>query len=90
MKESLEGWVHLVSHRLPGIKLLEWEHIGRDEDTDSGGNDLAVQIRDLPDPLNLLELLDAVEEHLRRVSGGHGTSEQGVLVGQHHHDWLVI
>ncbi len=57
---------------------------------DGSGNDLIVQIQDLPDLLDLLALLNEVEEHLRRVAGGHGTSKQGVVVEQPHHVWFAI
>ncbi len=57
---------------------------------DSCGNDLIVQIWDLSNSLDLLALLDAVEEHFRRVAGGHGTSKQSVAVEQCHHVGFVI
>jgi hypothetical protein len=90
VEEGLEGWIHFVGHCLPHVKLLEWEHVGCDKNVDGSGNNLIVQIWDLPDLLDLLALLDAVEEHLRIVAGGHGTSKQGVVVEQRHHVWFAI
>ncbi len=90
MEEGLEGWICFVGHPLPRIKLLEWEHVGRDKNVDGCGNDLVVQIWDLPDSLDLLALLNGVEEHLRRVAGGQGTPKQGVIVEQCHHVWFAV
>jgi hypothetical protein len=90
VKECLEGWVRLAGDGLPRIEFFEQEHVGHDENTDSGINDLVVRIQDLPIMLDLLALLNAVEEHLRRVAGGHGTVEQCVLIEQSHQVWLAI
>ncbi len=91
VKECLEGWVCLAGHQLPCVKFIEQEHVGCDKNTDSGGNDLIIGIRDLPNLLDLLALLNAKEEHLRRVAGGHdGTAEQSVVIEQCHHVWLAI
>ncbi len=87
------GYVLLAinSHALNSlVKFLEQKHVGRDENTDSGGNDLVIGIQDLLDSLDLLALLNAVEEHLRRVSGGHGTVEQCVVIEQRHHVRLAV
>jgi hypothetical protein len=90
VKECLEGWVRLAGDGLPCIKFFEREHVGRDENTDSGINDLVVRIQDLLNMLDLLALLNVLEEHLRRVAGGHGTVEQCVLIEQRHQVWLAI
>jgi hypothetical protein len=90
VEEGLEGWIRFVGHCLPRVKLLEWEYVGCDKNADGRGNDLVVRTWDLPDSLDLLTLLDAVEEHLRRVAGGQGTPTQGVVVEQHHHVWFAI
>jgi hypothetical protein len=37
-----------------------------------------------------LALLDAVEEHLRRLTGGHGTAEQCVVIEQSYHVCLAV
>jgi hypothetical protein len=90
VEEGLEGRIHFDGHHLPRVKLLEREHVGLDEDADGSGNNLIVQIWELPDLLDLLALLDLVEEHLRRVAEGNGTSKQGVVVERHHHVWFAI
>ncbi len=77
-------------HHLSHVNLFERGHVGRDENADGSGNDLVVQIWDLPNSLDLLALLDVVEEHLRRVAGGQGTPKQGVIVEQRHHVWFAI
>ncbi len=79
MKELFEGRVRLGGHGLPRVEFLQGEDVGHSEYVDGIRYDLVIGIQEFADALDLLALLESIEEHLRRVAGGHWAAEQGVV-----------
>ncbi len=81
---------YVGGHCFPHVKFLEGGDVQLDKNANIGRNYLVVGIRNLPNSLDCLTLLDSVEEHLRQVAQGHHAPEHCVAVKQRHHVGIVI